>query len=194
MNDQWAKSFSHMLGSRLFVQNRYSMLYLMITGVVGIAQGYSQTEAQWFDDAAAAKAAFESAVDGWKDVRACDRFTSNNLTQCTFKVPFHNITMGVDVLPIEVKCNPSGDAFWIVWDQTKRQLRTSVVPTMSLLSALSHWCTKPCRNRHDRAWASEELTDAVDHVLIGEPCFVNALNGPIHVWPIPNLRAPNVNK
>ena len=138
VNDQWAKSFFHMLGSRLFVQNRYSMLYLMITGVVGIAQGYSQTEAQWFDDAAAAKTAFESAVDGWKDVRAWYRFTSNNLTQCTFKVPFHNITMGVDVLPIEVKCNPSGDAFWIVWDQTKRQVRTSVVPTMSLLSALTH--------------------------------------------------------
>lgn len=170
------------------------MLYLMITGVVGFAEGYSQTEAQWFDNAATAKAAYEMVVDGWREVTVCDRFQSNNLTQCTFKVPFRAITMGIDVHPLDIPVNREGDTFWVVWDQSQRKLRASAVPTTFLLSALSHWCMTPCRNRHDRAWASEELADAVDYVLIGEPCFVNALDGPIHVWPIPNLRAPNVNK
>lgn len=73
------------------------MLYLMITGVVGFAEGYSQTEARWFDNAAAAKAAYDMAVDGWREVTVCDRFQSNNLTQCTFKVPFRAVTMGIDV-------------------------------------------------------------------------------------------------
>ena len=163
------------------------MLYLMITGVVGFSEGYSQTEARWFDNAAAAKAAYDMAVDGWREVTVCDRFQSNNLTQCTFKVPFRAVTMGIDVHPLDIPVNREGDTFWVVWDQSQRKLRASAVPTTVLLSALSHWCITPCRNRHDRAWASEELADAVDYVLIGEPCFVNALDGPIHVWPIPQL-------
>ena len=82
------------------------MLYLMITGVVGFAEGYSQTEARWFDNAAAAKAAYDIAVDGWREVTVCDRFQSNNLTQCTFKVPFRAVTMGIDVYPLDIPVNP----------------------------------------------------------------------------------------
>lgn len=165
----------------------------MITGVVGIAEGYSQTKAQWFLKKNSAEIAYLEATRNLPvDSRANCTKTRWGIHTTYYPIRRKGIAtnrecQGIDLIQITRPFIDVTGGWWLVWDQTQRLVRLSAVSTVTLINSVTEWCLASSTLSHDLEWTEQELKDAIDHIRRGQATFLNAQNNPVYLWPIPRF-------